>query len=497
LGEWITSLGLDVGTSTTKLIVSRLLVSSGSVGSVWSDYRITEREVVYESPIHPTPLADSCTIDAEALRKLLEEELDHAQVDKSRVGCGAVIITGETAAKANAEEMVHWLSGEAGSFVTAAAGPDLEAVLAGKGSGAERRSMLTHRTVANIDVGGGTANVAYFRDGELLATVTFHVGGRLIRIDEQGVILEVASSLEPWLHRKGWTWKPGRKVDLTELEEVATAMAEAMLESLAGGVGCEADALCVGAVPEKLPPADEYMISGGVAGLLNGPVPGTLAEAARYGDIGPNLASALVLAFRRRNWALREAVEKVRATVIGAGAFSVELSGSTVHTDEGSLPLRNLPVLRVCISPDGAVRWQEQLETAVARGLQLFGWDGGAVNARPNANAPFALALELPELLGYAKLRMLADALAASARGRYTKEQTFVLVLDLDQAKALGQLLRLRLEGRPRIVCIDGVRLGLGDYIDIGEAVAGCAVPVLLKTLVFPGGQHQEKEVEA
>ena len=48
---------------------------------------------------------------------------------------GAVIITGETARKENANEVLEALSDLAGDFVVATAGPDLESILAARGAG--------------------------------------------------------------------------------------------------------------------------------------------------------------------------------------------------------------------------------------------------------------------------------------------------------------------------------------------------------------------------
>ena len=48
-----------------------------------------------------------------------------AGISPKTVSTGAVIITGETARKENAREVLSALSGYAGDFVVATAGPDL------------------------------------------------------------------------------------------------------------------------------------------------------------------------------------------------------------------------------------------------------------------------------------------------------------------------------------------------------------------------------------
>ena len=53
-----------------------------------------------------------------------------------------------------------------------------------------------------------------------------------------------------------------------------------------------------------------------------------------------------------------------------------------------------------------------------------------------------------------------------------------------DMAKALGVQLALALGHEAQILCIDRVRLGDGDYLDVGAPV-GPALPVVVKTLVM------------
>mgnify|MGYP002597556914 CR=1 FL=1 len=58
------------------------------------------------------------------------------------------------------------------------------------------------------------------------------------------------------------------------------------------------------------------------------------------------------------------------------------------------------------------------------------------------------------------------------------------LVSEADLAKVLGQALAPRLPGP--LLCLDGVGVSNGDYIDIGAPVAGGTVlPVVVKTLAF------------
>jgi ethanolamine utilization protein EutA len=79
----------------------------------------------------------------------------------------------------------------------------------------------------------------------------------------------------------------------------------------------------------------------------------TMKEAARYGDIGPLLASVIPTAFPLSSVRIKKAVETNRATVIGAGMQSMEVSGATVHVQKELLPIRNIPLLKVKTSKKG------------------------------------------------------------------------------------------------------------------------------------------------
>ena len=130
------SVGLDVGTTSTQLILSRLKIENRASGFAVPEMEITGREVLYQSPIHFTPMLDGQRINGEALKKLLEEEYRSAGISPEMIDTGAVIVTGETSRKENARTVLESLAELAGKFVVTTAGPDLESVLAAKGAGA-------------------------------------------------------------------------------------------------------------------------------------------------------------------------------------------------------------------------------------------------------------------------------------------------------------------------------------------------------------------------
>ncbi|MGA9226739.1 MAG: ethanolamine ammonia-lyase reactivating factor EutA, partial [Mesobacillus sp.] len=128
--EEIISAGIDIGTSTTKVVISRFSLMNMAGGTHMPRIEIIEKEVLYRSEIHRTPLLDPTTIDIRAVESLVNDEYSRAGIKPQDIKTGAVIITGETATKSNAQEMVHTLSDHAGEFLVATAGPDLEGIIA-------------------------------------------------------------------------------------------------------------------------------------------------------------------------------------------------------------------------------------------------------------------------------------------------------------------------------------------------------------------------------
>ncbi|MBC8930669.1 ethanolamine ammonia-lyase reactivating factor EutA, partial [Escherichia coli] len=113
------------------------------------------------------------------------KEYANAGIKKEEIGMGAVIITGETARKDNASNVLDAMSGFAGDFVVATAGPDLESIIAGKGAGAHTYAKENNTSVVNLDIGGGTTNLSLFDRGELIDTACLDIGGRLIKVDRE------------------------------------------------------------------------------------------------------------------------------------------------------------------------------------------------------------------------------------------------------------------------------------------------------------------------
>jgi len=445
------SLGLDVGTTTTQLILSELTVENRSGAFSVPELDITARRIVYQSPVHFTPMLDENRVDAEGLRRLVEQEYTAAGISRQQVDTGAIIITGETSRKENARQVLQALSDFAGEFVVATAGPHLESLLAAKGAGAMELSR--DRPVLHMDIGGGTSNLALLEDGKVIRTGCLNVGGRLLKFDGDGKVTYVSPVL------RGLTAiKVGETASLSQVEQVAQLLTKAL--EMAAGLRPADELLARLSTAEAgmpfapAPPGTTVCFSGGVAECIREDYPWL-----RFGDLGPVLGRCIRESRFRDGYSLGR--ETIRATVIGAGCHSTQLSGSTVFCRNVTLPLKNLPV--VCFSGEEQAKAQ-LIRQRVAQQDQI-----------PVLSFPDAFG-------GYGAVCRLADAIAEA------EVSPLYVAVEQDMAKALGQALSLRCPDCG-VLCLDRLHLEEGSYLDVGQPV-GPAFPVVIKTLVLAGNNN-------
>lgn len=446
MSERLCSVGLDVGTTSTQLIVSELVVENRASAFAVPELEIAQREIRYKSPVYFTPLLDESHVDGEKIRGIVQEEYRKAGLQRQDVDTGAIIITGETSRKENARAVLDALSDFAGEFVVATAGPDLESVLAAKGAGAVAFSEQEGKTVLHMDIGGGTSNLALIRNGQIVNTGCLNVGGRLVKFGEDGVVSYVSPVLSGLCNLKA-----GDRVTQEDLEPVAKLLTQAL--EMAAGLREKTqllDKLTTAEAAGGFAPPQEPVVlsfSGGVADCIGNDFPWH-----QFGDMGPILGQAIRRSMLCQGQ-FRLGSETIRATVIGAGCHSTQLSGSTVFYQNVQFPLKNVPVVNIQSPQDIGRELRKQEGTAI---LAMQG------KAAPSYREVTALA---EEILGQAQAPVL-------------------LCLEQDMAKALGQALAARTPKQTQILCIDRVKVSAGSYLDIGAPVAS-ALPVVVKTLVL------------
>ena len=483
----VLSVGLDIGTTTTQVVFSRLHLADLSrmaalpragVGPRVPLIRVAEKEILYQSPVHFTPLRSRDEVDGEALERIVREEYRCAGIRPEQIETGAVVVTGEIAKKKNAAEILDRLGGLAGEFVVTVAGPRLEAMMAGRGSGAAAWSREHYARVINVDVGGGSANAAVFELGEFLAAAGMSIGGRLIEIDrDTRIIGHVADPGRVIIQMHGLPIGVGRPAELGPLRAFCDILADLTADLIEGRESELVRALMLTPPLEPDAGRGKLFFSGGVAEYFYRPLPAVTLDAVTvHGDVGPLYGLALREHPRIQTRDIGQPPEKVRATVLGASTQTVTLSGSTIWAERGLLPLKNVPVVYPELPRDTFD--PPQIRAAVLDAVRR--WD---VDPREQ---DVAIAVDIGAPPDYEGLRRLAQGFADYARVDTIPARPLILIMWHDCAQSLGQTIKALLPDKPLLV-VDQVGLGEGDYIDIGTPMlGGRVVPLSIKTLVLP-----------
>ncbi|MFP5335874.1 MAG: ethanolamine ammonia-lyase reactivating factor EutA [Actinomycetes bacterium] len=470
----LTTVGIDIGSSTSHLMFARVHMQR-LAQALSSRFVVVRREVLWRSPVTLTPYLPDNRIDAEALESFIHAAYEQAGIKRADVDTGAVILTGEALKRRNAKAIAELFADEGGRFVTASAGHHLEALMAAHGSGAVALSQ-DGTVVLNVDIGGGTSKFALCRDGEVLETAAVAVGGRLVAHEDrrvtrvEGPAQEVAGTL-------------GRRLALGEVlapdleQELVRRMSDVLLDLIAGGDGGELGRRLMVTEPLTcLPRVRPHVVtfSGGVAEYIYG------REPADYGDLALALADAIRSAVPsgRLGAKVAQPPEGIRATVIGASQFSVQVSGNTVSlSDESVLPMQNLPVLHLQAGLSDEID-AEEVAAAVRAAAVRHGMEDGS--------APVALSVKWAHEPLYQRLRGLADGLAQGLTPWSRAGHPVVVLVDGDIGSSLGHILRDEIGLPVPVVCLDGLTLQELDFVDIGELIRPAhVVPLVIKSLLF------------
>ena len=226
-------MGIDIGTTTSHLIFSELLLERQGYRPVQRVQR-GRAPVGAPLPILLTPYSSDDRIDTAALSAFIAQAYADAGWTPDMVDSGAVITTGEAARKENAAAIVALFSGQAGRFVCATAGHHLESLLAAKGSGAVSLSRSPKTPlVLNVDIGGGTTKLAICRDGVVEETAALDVGARLLSWGEDGRLLTLTRAGARTARAAGTNIAIGERPDRGSLEAIADRIADVVMRAAA------------------------------------------------------------------------------------------------------------------------------------------------------------------------------------------------------------------------------------------------------------------------
>lgn len=467
----VISVGIDVGTTTTNIIFSELTIQNLSGISQAPILKVIDKNIIYRSEVFFTPLLSSTDIDVSSLIKLIENVYKDAKIEKSSVQTGAVIITGETARKKNADKILQELSIFAGNFVVAIAGSDLESIIAAKGSGSAALSKSKLAKVVNLDIGGGTTNLAYFDNGTATNTTCMDIGGRMIEVKD-GNIYRMTEKAQKIINDYNLNIKIGEKSNINEIVKFCEIMEKAICEILFLSPKTYLSKYFITNHDWDIEKFDYITFSGGVADFVYNAPNDIPNNPFRYGDIGPILGYVIYQSKLIPKSSYLKVNETQQATVVGAGAYSVDLSGSTIHYIKELLPLKNIPIIKL------DKKEEEKLLLGELEGIKnKINWYEGEI---------IALSFIGNTRLNFEQLNKLAENIIKSFDSIIAKNNPIIVVVEIDMAKSLGITLKSKLKENYPLVCVDNVVVENGDYIDIGMPLGdGMVLPVMIKTLIF------------
>ncbi|WP_258000479.1 ethanolamine ammonia-lyase reactivating factor EutA [Bacillus sp. Marseille-P3661] len=470
----LTSVGIDIGSSGTQVIFSRLHLRR--IGeSLTSRYVVTSRESFYRSPVKLTPYLDEKHIDDQLLGQYIDEFYEQSGVDPEKIDTGAVILTGEAMRRENAKGIADVLSDKGGNFVCATAGHNMEALLAAYGSGAAKTSYEEKKKILNIDIGGGTTKLAIVENGKVLETAAIYIGGRLVVVDETNTVVRLDPGGRAIAEKVGLSIEIGDVITKDQLEVMTKWMANSIFYSIfENNPMSDTDSLYLTSRLTQLQNIDAIIFSGGVGEYVYE------KEEQEFGDLGKLLGKGIreIINSADFPYPIDDAKECIRATVIGASEHSVQVSGNTIFiTDFDLLPKRNLQV----IHPDYQFTPEidaNEVSAAIRSHFERFDLVEG--------EKEIALAFSWIGVPAYERINNFVKGIINAIPSTIEQGKDIVIVLDGDIASTLGHILKDEYGLSNDVIVIDGVQLKDFDFIDIGKVLyPSGTVPVTIKSLLF------------
>ena len=466
----LVSVGVDIGSSTSHLVFSRLLLER-----LDNRYIVSERVVVHESEVLLTPYAADESIDAAALQTFIERQYALAKVRPEQIDSGALILTGVAVRRSNARAIGDLFAAQAGRFVAVSAGDALETQLAAFGSGAAARSIRDTARVMNVDIGGGTSKIAVCEAGAVVEFTAIDIGARILAFDAQGRVQRIEPAAARLAGEVGLDLCIGALPDAAGVARLVERMAEHLFDAMRARQLSAATASLLRLAPmahQRKP--DALSFSGGVSEYIYH------REARHYGDLGPALAHAMLQ--RVQAWGVRlEAPDQgIRATVVGASQYTIQVSGGTIFVQpHHTLPLRNLPVITPALPLDAERLDPEAIAEAVRIALRRMDL--------LDSEQPVALCYRWQGSATYARLDAFCQGVAQGLHSLLSQGLALVLVGDGDIGGLVGIHAHSERALPNPVVSIDGIVLQEFDFIDIGALLdTSGAVPVVIKSLMFP-----------
>lgn len=467
------TVGIDIGSSTSHLLFAKVVLQRRTE-HLSSRFVVIERSILWQSPITLTSFCADGQIDAQQLETFIRQCYQDAGVARDDIDSGAVILTGEAIKRKNARAIDELFADEAGKFVCATAGHKLECMLAAHGSGAVKLSRDTGQRLLHMDIGGGTTKLAMIENGKVVSVAAFAVGGRLLAKDDSGrwtriddpahqVAADLRQSLDPDLLQ-----------DESVRNRIVARLTDIVMDYVTGRpLDNLGKTLQLTEALNRFFEPEVITVSGGVSEYVH------KREQTSYGDIARPLGDAI----RQRledetDYQIKDPGQGIRATVIGASQFTVQVSGKTIYLpDESILPLHNIPVINPHLDLTTEVIDVDAVITGIREGLSKM-------DLSPSSAA--ALMMAWGGDPSYERLHALAQGIYRAMAQQGKREAPLILVVDGDVGRLLGRILHKELGLNSGFISLDGIELKELDFIDLGQKITPPGViPVVIKSLLF------------
>ncbi|MAW24941.1 MAG: ethanolamine utilization protein EutA [Gammaproteobacteria bacterium] len=459
----VLTLGLDIGSATSHVSISRLTMVRGH-----NRYTVSSTEVVYQSPVIKTPFGGDghAFIIRTDLESMIDDSLLKAHVDRDDIESGVVILTGNALRRHNARQIADLLASFSGKFISISAGDRLESTMAAYGSGTVQESV--GGDCLNVDIGGGTTKITRCVDGKVTELTAIEVGGRILQFTDDGYVGHAEPNLALYTANNQLP-EYGSELSAVELEQIIDRMAQTVLGAVQGyDLG---DAQRLDSITE-FPTSGTVILSGGVSQWIT-----NIESSVECDDLGQRLAFKTRDMLEDAGYKIEVADDPIRATVLGASQQRMQVSGNTVFiSDERLLPIRNAPVSSVTVPAED---FDQHTITRLVKdsvSKALFNGDHGLR----------ALGIDWLGSLTYSRADAFCRGVIEGLKGLNTP---ITLLFRQDIAGLIGIHFVEEMGYQKPVICLDGLDQVDFDFVDIGEVINQTGlVPVVAKSILFNSG---------
>jgi ethanolamine utilization protein EutA len=449
--------GLDFGTTTSGCVIASADLAHNAVSG---RQELSAIRIGFRSALVFTPYNDR-GLDTALLQQMVDEWLAAGGISAGEVFGGGAVLTGLAARERNAAALADLIRSRLGNaLVVTADDPCLEAWLAFQASASPLSRHQAHRWVINLDIGGGTTNIALGKAGDVVRTGSLFVGARHVQlIPGTHRISKLSEFAERLFAQLGIARGPGDCLDAAEVDSILEFYLDLLEGAVTGAAGVVSHPIARlhQQVALEVPAEVKNPIitlSGGVGELVYRALEGqALPSTTFFGDLGIDLARRLLISPR---WSdsfrqFRPACAG-RATVYGLLLHTTQISGSTMYLPDTSiLPLANVPIFGRINAKSTEHQIQDILQLVARNPI------GGCVQIEGARRGAFEVA-------------SLGEKIATSlATISFPGERPLVLLTEENIGKVLGQYVSRWGAFPLKLLVLDEIAIRDARFVQIGS----------------------------